>query len=359
MLEIIGGPILSRDDYAIAHMKNGLDELRFDVSIAERNVYRILREGITKLREHSENQTYVVRKINAINGIASVVARLDLSDWERDILLDTSDLSAPGFSHTLSETNMLASILSSAPALSDWSAEGNISSHSTRSMEMDGPTPLEAAVQLQKTFGCALRFNTARKKVKILYPEEQPVSNSFATETVNLRRLPEYKGHSTELYTRLYPVGKDGLGIESENGGVPYLENTSYTGPGTVICKLWKDARYTDAASLKRDALARLEAAARPAQSWKLDVIDLKRIDSRRWPDMNLTIWTKLLLQDLARNTREIVQVVSDLVYPYYPDRNQITVSTRTETLQEAVVRATQAMNDPNGEFWGQINARS
>lgn len=358
MLEIIGGACIPRDDYAIAHLKNGLDELRFELSVDDQNIYRSLREGLTRLREHTENQSYVVRKINSINGVASVVARLDLADWERDLLLDTSDLSAPGFSHTLSEVNMLTAILSAAPSLSGWTVEDRVTTHSTRSMEMDGPTPLEAAVQLQKTFGCALRFYTASKKVTIFYPDECHVSDSFAIESVNLRRQPEYKGHSAELCTRLYPVGKDGLGIASVNGGVPYLDNTAYTGAGVVICKLWKDARYTDAASLMRDAQARLETAARPAQSWKLDVIDLKRIDAQRWPDMTLAIWTKLLLQDRARDTREIVQVVSDLVYPYYPDRNQITVSTRTETLQEAVLRATQAMSDPNGEFWGQINAK-
>ncbi len=357
MLIIPNGDAFDRDDYAIHHMTNGLDELRFELS-AEDSIYKQLQEEKTKILETTENQTYVVRKINAVNSTVIVTCQLDLSDWRKNLLLDTANLASPGFSHTLNETNMLSRIMQ-APGLSGWSMISTVSSHITRSMEMEGPTPLEAAIQLQKTFGCALRFSTQMRRVTILNPAEAPISNSYAIESVNLRRRPEYKGRSNELYTRIYPVGKDGLGIASVNNGVPYLDNTSYTGSGVVICALWKDARYTDAASLKRDALARLAAAARPVRSWKLDVIDLNRIDAEKWPDMGLSIWTRILLQDSAKNVSEYVQIVSDVVYPHYPEKNQITVSTQTETLQEAVTRTTKALSDPNGELWSQINARS
>lgn len=357
MLKIVNGEPLIRDDYAIHHMANGIDELRFELS-ADDSFYPLLEEEKTKIIETTEEQTYVIKKINSVNASVIVVCQLDLSDWRKDLLLNTANLASPGFSHTLSETNMLARIMQAA-GLSGWSRTSTVTSHITRSMEMEGPTPLEAALQLQKTFGCALRFRTQDKKVTILNPAEAPISNSYAIESVNLRRRPEYKGRSNDLYTRIYPVGKDGLGIASVNSGVPYLDNTSYTGPGVVICSLWKDARYTDAASLKRDAQARLEAAAKPVRSWKLDVVDLNRIDPTRWPDMGLSIWTKILLQDTAKNVSEYVQVVSDVIYPYYPDKNQITVSTQSESLQDAVVRTSQALNDANSELWAQINARS
>ena len=74
---------------------------------------------------------------------------------------------------------------------------------------------------------------------------------------------------------------------------------------------------------------------------------------------MGLDIWRRILLQDSSRNTKEPVQIVSDVVYPYYPDRNQIMVSSGIETLQELVARTAQNLMDPNGELWAQINARS
>lgn len=357
MLMLINGDPLQHDDYAICHMTNGLDELRFEIS-TEDSIYPLLEEEKTRILETTEDQVYVVRKINTVQAIVMVTCQLDLQDWRRDLMLNTADLSRPGFSHTLNETNMLARIMQ-APGLSGWTKTSTVSSHVTRSMEMDGPTPLEAALQMQKTFGCALRFRTKQKTVTILNPAEAPISNSYAIESVNLRRRLEYKGRSNDLYTRIYPVGKNGLGIASVNNGVPYLDHTAYTGSGVVICALWKDARYTDAASLKRDAQARLEAAAKPVRSWKLDVIDLNRIDPAKWPDMGLSIWTRILLQDTAKNVSEYVQVVSDVVYPYYPDKNQITVSTKSESLQDAVLRTSQALSDANSELWAQINARS
>ena len=357
MLIIQNGDAINRDDYSIHHMSNGLDELHFEIS-PEDSVYPLLQEEKTRIVESVENQTYMVRKINSVNSTVVVSCQLDLADWRKNLLLDTSDLASPGFSHTLNETNMLDRIMQ-APGLSGWSMRSTVVNHITRSMEMEGPTPLEAAVQLQKTFGCALRFNTNLRRVTILNPSEVPTSNSYVIESVNLRRRPEFKGRSTELYTRIYPVGKDGLGIASVNNGVPFLDDTAYVGSGVVICSIWKDARYTDAASLKRDAQARLAAAARPVRSWKLDVIDLNRIDAEKWPDMSLSIWTKILLQDSAKKVSENVQIVSDVVYPHYPEKNQITVSTRSESLQDAVMRTSQALNDPNSDLWAQINARS
>lgn len=355
MLILTNGTCIVRDDYSIRHNSNGLDEMSFQISLMDA-VYPMLQEGKTQLRETTEGQLFIVRKINAAGTYADVTCRLDLGDWEKDLLLDDDHLDGPGFSHTLHEQNMLGKIME-APGLAGWSLVSSVQTHQTRSMEMDGPTPLEAAVQLQKTFGCALRFDVRAKTATILYPDERPVSNAYAVESVNLRRRPEYKGRSTEMYTRIYPVGSDGLGIASVNGGTPYLDDHSYT--QAVICKLWRDARYTDAASLKRDAEARLAAAARPVRSWKLDIVDLTRIDPDRWPEMNLGIWAKIMLQDSTRNTRETVQVVADVVYPYYPERNQITVSTGIETLQNTVAQTVAALQDPNGELWSQINARS
>lgn len=355
MLVLTSGEVVQRDDYAIRHLSNGLDELTFELDPSD-GLYRLLQEGKTQIRETIENQTYLVSKINSVGSSTQITCRLDLSDWQKSLLINTEDLNSPGFSHTLHEVNML-SLIMNASGLSGWTKTNQVQTHVTRSMRMDGPTPLEAALQLQKTFGCALRFQTAKKKVTILYPEERPLSNSYALQTVNLRKKPEYKGRSTELITRLYPIGKDGLGIASVNNGVAYVEDHTYS--DAVVCALWRDARYTDAASLKRDALARLKAASKPVRSWKLDVVDLNRLDPVQWPDIGMQIWTRILLLDSSRESRETVQVVSDVVYPYYPEKNQITVSTGIETLQEAVARTTQALNDPNGELWAQINARS
>lgn len=316
MIYLSDGTVVSRDDYYISHQSNGIDELVVEFSQEDQNVYAKLEEGKTRLQETTEKQRFIVCKINTVQGIVRVTGRLDLFDWQKDLLINTADLNSPGFSHTLNETNMLSRIMQ-APGLSSWSMISTVSSHYTRSMEMAGPTPLEAALQLQETFGCALRFDTDQKTVTILNPLEAQVSNSYVIESVNLRRSPEYKGRSTELYTRLYPVGKDGLGIASVNHGVAYLDNTAYTGAGVVICALWKDARYTDATSLKRDAQARLEAAARPVRSWKGGVKKMSKQDFvRKLTSRKLWLAVALFVSGVltAVGKKETAETVAGLI---------------------------------------------
>lgn len=354
MLQIIDGPAIMRDDYCIVHKENGLDELHFTLS-ARDQVYQTLREEKTRILETEEQQRYVVRKISDVSQDVAVVCVLDLADWRRDVFLNLLDLASPGFAHNMKETNMLREIMS-APGLDGWTMINQVQTSKRNKMEMDGPTPLEAALQLQKTFGCALRFDTIGKTVTILYPDEIELSNSYAVDSVNLRRPPEYKGHSSDLVTRIYPVGRNGLGIASINGGKPYVQNLTYT--DQIISQLWVDERYTDAEDLLQDSKKRVKELSSPVQTWWLNVADLHRIDPDRWPDLSMELFTVIKLVDTARNISTQVQVREDKVYPYYPARNSITVSTAKGSIQQSVRKLAQALSDPNGEFWQKLNAR-
>lgn len=215
---------------------------------------------------------------------------------------------------------------------------------------------MEIVLQMQETFGCAIRFDTRTKTATVLYPEEQPLTNAYVADTVNLRTPPQFKGKSTGLYTRLYPIGKDGLGIAEVNKGKPYVENLSYT--DRVICAIWKDDRYTDAASLRDDAQKRVDEASQPVRSWQLEVIDLQRIDSQRWPDMAIPLFTVLCLVDNQKGFRANVQVVEDRVYPYYPERNEVTVSTVARSVQRTLHSLYDSINNPNSTFYQRLNAK-
>lgn len=346
--------VISTDLYSISHKENGLDELQFELSVSDPQYADIAEEQ--RIFETTEKQKYIVKKINAGAKTAQISCQLDLSDWEADIFLDPDHLDRPGFAHEFTAAHMLEFVQSNAAGLTSWRIESNILSDKRRQIEMDGPTPLEVVAQMQKTFGCAVRFDTSELVATILYPEECAISNAYVIDEVNLRAAPSYKAKSTDLYTRLYPVGADGMGIAAVNNGIPYVENLSYT--SKVICRLWKDARYTDAASLRDDAQARVDAACRPERSWKLDVIDLHRIDPITWPDMSLELFRVIRLVDRNKGVTTDVQVLEDKVWPYYPERNQITVATITGSTQRAVRRLAKALTDPNSDFWQQILAR-
>ena len=353
MLQIVNGIPISSDKYYIQHMENGLDELHFEVSLDDPAYFAIYEE--TAILETTEGQTFTVKKINAGQKTADISCQLDLRDWQQDIFFR---LGQRGFLHEFTETRMLSEQIMKAQGLSAWQMVSEVRTSKTRKIEMEGPTPLEVALQMQKTFGCALRFDNREKRVRILYPTECALSKAYAVDSVNLRKVPEFKGSTAELYTRLYPTGADGLGIAAINGGKDYVDAQS---PCTdrVICKLWSDARYTDAASLLADAPGKVNAAAQPERSWKLDVVDLHRIDPETWPDMGLGIFTVLHLIDSKKGIRANVQVCEDKVWPYYPEENQITVSTVTGSVQRDVRNLQRALADPNSDFWQQFAART
>lgn len=343
MLQIFNGVQIATDDYFIRHKQNGVDELQFSVLLSD-PAYRAINEEDTIL-ETTEQQKYIVKKIAGGKTYATITCDLDLSDWDSILEIGYSRRGSRAFKF----------LDGFRPA--DWTViDGAGHQDEPRSIIMDGPTPRELAMQVQKDYGCAVRFDTSAKTATIVWPEDIRMSNSYAIDTVNLRRVPEYKGKSTGLFTRIYPIGRNpetGGNLRIDGG---YLDAQN---PATdrVICALWKDYRYTDQASLKADAQAMVNAAAQPERSWELDVIDLQRIDPVRWPDMSLSLFTVLLLVDNYKGIRTQVQVVEDKVYPYYPEKNKITVSNRPASVQRTLLALTDAINNPNSEWAQKLTA--
>ena len=350
MLQIQNGVQIAVDDYYIQHKENGLDELHFEVQISDPS-YRVLVEEC-RIIETTEHQTYTVKTISGGKKTAKIGCRLDLSDWEQTICINYNRTGTP----LMILQGAVVDFLGDATALRAWTMIDSGRKTERRTIQMQGPTPIELTCQMQESFGCAVRFNTSKKTATIIWPEDVPLSNSYAVDTVNLRSAPEFKGKSSNLYTRLYPVGRDGLRIGSVNGGLDYVQNFSYT--DRIICAFWQDSRYTDAAELRDDAQKRVDDAARPERSWKLPVVDLYRLNPGKWKDMILSMFTVLRLIDSNKGFTANVQVREDKVYPYYPEKNEITVSTVAHSVQRTLRGLYNDINNPNSAFWQKMIAR-
>lgn len=336
MLQIESGTQIATDDYYVQHKENGLDELHFEVQISDQ-VYRDINEEI-RIYESTEHQTYVVKTLSGGNQKAQIGCQLDLSEWKTDIDMH----------YHICRTGTAQALLSAFKP-SGWTVVDPSPKTVSKTLELDAPTPLDFALRVQEDFGCRLRFKTAGKTVEIVYPDEVDVSNTYAVDTVNLSAPPEYKGKSSDLYTRIYPRGKNGLTISSVNNGSEYLQNLTYT--NKVISKLVEFKSITDANELKGEAQKLLETASQPERSWNLSVVDLHRIDPQTWPDMKLDIFTKIKLSDTYKGFTVVVQVVGDKVYPHYPERNEVTTSTVTSSVQRSLHGLLDAINNPNSKF--------
>ena len=353
MLYIIDGCAIATQDYQITFKENGLDELSFTLARTD-PAYQYLTEQ-AKILESTERQRFVVRKISVSRNSVCVTCQLDLEDWQKDIFLNTSDLSKDGFSHEYYEANMLQYVLDNSAGLSGWTKTAAITTAKKRAISMAGPTPLDVIEEMANTFRCAFAFDTIEKKVRIFYPSERPLTTAYAIETVNLMEAPAYKGDSSDLFTRLYPVGKDGLSIASVNGGVIYVQDTTYTG-GKVISRIWKDDRYEDAESLKADAIERLREGCVPVRSWQLSVADLYRHNPEAFPGLELKMFDKIRLKDIVRNESYDVQIREMKVFPYYPEKTVLTVATTTVTVQKTTKALARALANRNSELWQQLN---
>lgn len=356
MLYIVNGCAIATQDYQITFKENGIDELSFSLARTD-PAYQYLTEQ-AKILESTERQRFVVKKISVSRSSVRVTCQLDLEDWKQDIFLNTSDLSQDGFSHEYYETSMLQYVLENSNGLSGWTKTSDVTTSKKRAISMQGPTPLDVIEQMAKTFRCSFAFDTINKIVKIFYPSERPLTTAYAIETVNLMEAPAYKGDSTELFTRLYPIGKDGLNIASINSGYIYVENTSYTG-GKVISKLWKDDRYEDKESLLADALEKLDEGCEPVRSWQLSIADLYRHNPQAFPGLELKMFDRIRLKDIVKGQSFDVQIREMKVFPYYPEKTVLTVATSSVTIQKTTKTLQRALANPNSEFWQQLKSIS
>ena len=356
MLYIIDGRAIATQDYQITFKENGIDELSFTLERTD-PAYQFLTEQ-ARILESTERQRFVVKKISVSRNSVRVSCQLDLEDLTKDIFLNTSDLSQDGFSHEYYETSMLQYVLEHSAGLSGWTKTADVTTSKKRLISMQGPTPLDVVKQMAKTFRCAFAFDTIEKKVKIFYPSERSLTTAYVIETVNLMEAPTYKGDSSDLFTRLYPIGKDGLSIASVNDNVLYVQDTTYTG-GKVISKIWKDDRYEDAASLKADAIEKLKESCVPVRSWQLPIADLYTHNPQAFPGLQMKMFDKIRLKDIVRNESFDVQIREMKVFPYYPEKTVLTVATSSVTIQKTTKTLQRALANPNSEFWQQLKSIS
>ncbi len=307
-------------DYTLTHTLTGLTTLSFTLSSADPILPKLREEG--ELRDTSDGQTYRLRGIHILPKETQLSARLQLDDWESSAVTSFTRTAATA-------AGILAEILPE-----NWSLRCLHSNDDTRDVTLEfGGTPLDIAQKVQEVFSCALEFDNLARVLILSFPNSQPVSDTVLTEGADLRSRPEYTGKSTNLATRIYPVGADNVTIESVNGGVPYVENFTYT--SRVIAKVWKDERYTIPAHLKAAAQALVDSLCQPEISWEISIRDLYRQDPQRWQGHKAVLGQRIRVSWQDRMIT--ATVVQEEVHPMNPGRNVIYIGAAPKTTIAAV----------------------
>ena len=142
-----------------------------------------------------------------------------------------------------------------------------------RSAGMVNCNSLQVTDNLCVAYMCDHSYDTLNKKVN-LYNKMGSNKGAYFIEGLNLKRITK-ETDSYDYYTRIIPVGADGLTIEGVNGGKNYLENYQYS--NKILTYIWKDESYTDAKALMEDAELKLQEMSAPVETYSCDIIDLAR----------------------------------------------------------------------------------
>ena len=294
----------------------------------------------------TQDDEYVVKeKSVSTDGFLSFVAVLNLEDLE----------AKPWSSFGVTEST-IADAAKLALAGSGWTV-GECTVAKKRNAGILQTNALGVIQKLCTAFMCEVVYDTKKKTVSFYDQVGQDKGNFFLTG-LNLKRL-QRKGSTYDYYTRIIPIGQDGLTIESVNDGKNYLENYQYT--NKVKAYIWKDESYTDAAALKEDAEAKLKDLSKPEVSYSADIIDLAR-QRAGYDDFSFSLGDTITLIDAATGIREKQRIIKLIQYPQNHTKDECELANKLpsfEETREKLQAAQEIINtviSDDGRYTGTIN---
>lgn len=185
------------------------------------------------------------------------------------------------------------------------------------------------------TYRVECKINSLTKTIDI-YEQIGADRGRYFIEGLNLKKLT-VTSDTYDFYTRLIPLGKDGIGIEWL--GKPYLENYQYS--SKIKTYVWSDERYTNTTSLIEDGIAKLEEMSKPYVAYKADVIDLARQSKKYSSVFDFDIGDTVWMISKSTKTKEKQRIVKLTEYPEAPQSNTVELSNATKTFAEVQQEAT------------------
>lgn len=180
------------------------------------------------------------------------------------------------------------------------------------------------------TYRCECNIDSLNKSVEIRERVGQDTGCYFM-EGLNLKKLST-KSDTYDFYTRIYPIGKDGI-TPTSMIGQDYIDNFQYS--RKVKPYVWKDERYTDVSSLVEDATAKLEELSRPHTEYSVEIKDLAAAAKAYKDILSYGIGDTVTLISKTGRIREKQRIVKLVRYPESPEKNTAEISNASKTFAE------------------------
>lgn len=191
------------------------------------------------------------------------------------------------------------------------------------------------------TYRCECVIDSLNKVINI-YEQIGSDKGCYFMEGLNLRKL-SLKSDTYEFYSRIYPIGKDGITPESATGK-SYIDNFQYS--SKVKAFVWKDDRYTNITSLIEDATAKLEEVSRPYKAFMAEVADLARVSKKYRDILSYSIGDTVTLISKKKKIREKQRIVKITEYPETPEKNTVEISNARKTFAQIQQEETESVKD-------------
>ena len=210
-----------------------------------------------------------------------------------------------------------------------WTVEADADITKKRTIRKeDDTTAWEVVKQIVTTYRVELEIDAVNKRLKFHTRRGQD-RGAYFIERLNLRSLG-VKTSSYGFYTRLIPIGKDGLHLWQD--GKNYIENHQYS--DKVITSIWRDERYTVTTALLEDAQARLDEASAPARAYTAELVDLAA-QSDKYNALAYDLGDAVLLVSEKTDEREKQRIVKLDEYPDDPLASKAELSNVKQTFAQ------------------------
>lgn len=207
--------------------------------------------------------------------------------------------------------------------------------------EQESVTAWDVLQKCLSTYRCECIIYSLTKTIDI-YDRIGSDRGCYFMEGLNLRKI-SLKSDTYDFYTRIYPIGKDGITPEWLTGR-DYIDNFQYSSKIKAI--VWKDERYTNTTSLIEDATAKIEEMSRPYKAYTAEVVDLARSSEKYKDILSYGIGDTVTLVSKKTSTKEKQRIVKMTEYPESPEKNTVEISSARKTFVEIQKEETAAATE-------------
>lgn len=276
----------------------------FDVPLSKGDLFQ--EEGYFEI----EHGRFVIKEKNLSGDRYEIIGKYDLEELAKR--MDNKAFT------TMEIQEMLIDILPD-----DWAVINEESDRPKRTVTGTNITIIEMIYKIVDTFGYEVRFDNVLKTVTVAERLGKTKGVYFHNE-LNLEKL-NIKSDTYDFVTRLIPKGYDGLGIETINEGIPYVDNFDYT--DKIVFGYWEDKRYKDKEQLKRDAIDRVAKYSKPLRSYEVDILDLT--NKPEYEHLTFNVGDVIELIDNVSRTREKQRIVKKTLFPEEFGNDKIVIENR------------------------------